>query len=232
MQPTSNETLIPTGRSGTSDSTWRATFDHVPEWMPHSRTLAIVAVHPDNETLGAGGLIYTCADLGYEITIILVTDGEGARPEMPEVADCRIGELRAALTRLAPDGAHVVRLRVPEGEIVASEQSLAKRLLGVVPLDCTLLAPDEQEGLTEHAATSRACQTAARKLGVPCVRYPIAAWHRLASADVDAPPMGRVTLSDEARRAKRQAIECYPLQTEARRSAAILVGRPYEVFLL
>ena len=234
-----NEKPFASDRPGASDATWRESLAAVPEWMPQSRTLAVVSPHPDDETLGAGGLIYTCAELGYEITIILVTDGEAACPEQPHLAERRNEELRAALMRISPDGAHVVRLRFPDGQVAASEHELARRLLSVIPLDCTLVAPYEQDGHTDHAAASRACQTAARQLHVPCVRYPIWAWDRLAPGDLDAKAMGRLALTDAARDAKRQAIRCYRSQLEARPGGAIVpphvlayFERPYEVFLL
>ena len=234
-----NETPFATDRPGASDAMWRESLTGVPEWMPQSRTLAVVAPHPDDETLGAGGLIYTCAELGYEITIILVTDGEAACPGQSHLAEQRFEELRRALMRIAPDGAHVVRLRFPDGGVAESERALARKLLSVVPLDCTLVAPYEQDGHSDHAAASRACQVAARKLGVPCVRYPIWAWHRLAPGDLDPKAMGRLALTDAAQEAKREAIGCYRSQLDARPGGAIVpphvlayFDRPYEVFLL
>jgi LmbE family N-acetylglucosaminyl deacetylase len=216
-----------------------ANFDDVPEWTPpQSRTLTVVSPHPDDETLGAGGLIYTCAELGYEITIVLVTDGDHAH-RSADYANRRIGELRSALMRLAPDGAHVARLALPDGDIASHEAELVERLLRTVPRDCTLVAPYENDGLSDHAATSRACHEAARRLGIPCVRYPVWAWRRLAPNDLRETPMGRLVLSDTARAAKQQAIECYRSQAEPGSDGELVpphvqsyVQRPYEVFLL
>jgi LmbE family N-acetylglucosaminyl deacetylase len=234
-----NETPFTTDRAGGSDAEWRESLSAASNWMPQSRTLAVVAPHPDDETLGAGGLIYTCAELGYEITIILVTDGEAACPEQPRLAERRLDELRGALMRIAPDGAHVARLCFPDGHVASYEQDLARRLLSVVPLDCTLVAPYEQDGHTDHAAVSRACRTAARELHVPCVQYPIWAWHRLAPGSLDAKTMGRVLLTDDAQEAKRQAIRCHRSQLESRPGGAVVPAhvlpyfeRPYEVFFL
>jgi LmbE family N-acetylglucosaminyl deacetylase len=231
----SSETNLP----GTSEELWGSSLAHLPEWMPESRTLTVVSPHPDDETLGAGGLIYTCAELGYEITVILVTDGEGSRPDTHNLAERRALELRTALMRLAPDGAHVVRLCLPDGKVAASESQLVKRLLRTVPLDSTLVAPYEQDGDSDNAATSRACQAAARKLGIQCVRYPLWAWDRLRPADLRSRPLVRLSLSEAARRAKKQAIECYQSQTESRPGSSVVPARmrpyferPYEVFLV
>lgn len=228
-----------TDEPGTSEEQWRASLDSLPEWQPHSRTLTVVSPHPDDETFGAGGLIYTCAELGYEITVILVTDGEKARPELGDLARRRASELRLAMSQLAPDGAHVVRLALPDGDVAARERDLVRRLLVTVPTDSTLVAPYEEDGHTDHSATARACKVAARKLGIPCVRYPIWAWHRLRPTDLPVQAMARLPLSDDARQAKQRAIECYASQTESRPGGAVVpphvlqyFRRPYEVFLL
>lgn len=210
---------------------------NVPEWMPQSRTLAVVALHPDDETLGAGGLIHTCAELGYEITIILVTDGDAGRPEVSALAHHRYGELRAALMRLAPDGAHVARLCLPYGKVASHERELVERLLRTIPPDCTLVSPYEKDGHADHAAVSLACQTAALALSVPCVRYPIRLWQRANAEELSSQCLCRVPLDESARLAKHEAIACYESKTEAGYgglppAALSSFERPYEVFVL
>jgi len=228
-----------TNEPGTSEDLWLESLERVPPWLPRTTALTVVSPHPDDETLGAGGLIYTCAELGYDITVVLVTDGEKARPEMTDLAARRHDELRTAMTWLAPDGARVVRLLLPDGGVAAREKYLIRRLLQTVSPQSTLVAPYERDGHADHNATSRACQVAARKLGVPCVRYPVWAWHRMRPADFGSPLMGRLPLSAAALAAKQQAIACYQSQTEPRPGGAVVpphvlahFRRPYEVFLL
>ncbi|WP_258374343.1 PIG-L deacetylase family protein [Curtobacterium sp. MCBD17_032] len=43
----------------------------------------MVAPHPDDETLGAGGLIAIAADRGLPVHVVLVSRGEGSHPESP-----------------------------------------------------------------------------------------------------------------------------------------------------
>jgi LmbE family N-acetylglucosaminyl deacetylase len=228
-----------TNEPGTSEATWRESLQGLAEWMPHSRTLAVVATQPDDETLGAGGLIHTCAELGYEITIILVTDGGAGRSGLQRLDERRCQELRSALMRLAPDGAHVTRLCLPASKVAAFEGALVQRLLETIPRDCTLVAPYENDGHSDRIAASLASQTAALALGVPCVRYPVWAWYRSTPQELSVHRLRRVTLAEPARRAKQQAIACYESQSEAGGSGAILPShvlayfeRPYEVFLL
>lgn len=41
------------------------------------RKLVVVAPHPDDESLGAGGLMYEAVRLGYEVYVVLLTAGDG-----------------------------------------------------------------------------------------------------------------------------------------------------------
>jgi LmbE family N-acetylglucosaminyl deacetylase len=228
-----------TDDAGTSEALWRKSLESLPEWMPLSQTLAVVATHPDDETLGAGGLIHTCAELGYDITIILVTDGDGARPETAALKPHRCDVLRSALMRLAPDGARVCRLCLPDGQVASFEGKLLQSLMQTIPRNCTLVAPYENDGPSDYLATSLACQTAALSLDVPCVRYPIWAWYRSTPRELCARRLRRVTLAESARRAKQQAIACYRTQDDAHTDSAIpqphalpYFQRPYEVFVV
>ena len=74
------------------------------------RSLLAVFAHPDDESLACGGLLSWCAELGAEVSLLCVTDGEhgqdndGARPgpsgsvsgPAPSLGDTRAKELRAA----------------------------------------------------------------------------------------------------------------------------------------
>jgi LmbE family N-acetylglucosaminyl deacetylase len=228
-----------TAEPGTSETTWQSLLEHAPEWLPQSQSLTVVSPHPDDETLGAGGLIYTCAELGYDITVILVTDGEKARPEMQDLAKRRCNEMRGAMMRLAPDGARIVRLGLPDGDVASFQDLLVQRLTGVVRRDSTLVAPYERDGHSDHTATANACRHVAQKLGIPCVRYPIWAWHRLSPPDLESDRLRRVPLSSDARQAKEAAIGCYGSQTETRPGGPVVpphvlsyFRRPFEVFLV
>ncbi|HZP42105.1 MAG TPA: PIG-L family deacetylase [Candidatus Binatia bacterium] len=59
---------------------------------PHARVL-VIAPHPDDETLGCGGLLARAAAHGAAIRVLVVTDGE-SNPWAQRAAECRwqIGE--------------------------------------------------------------------------------------------------------------------------------------------
>lgn len=65
----------------------------------------ILAPHPDDETLGAGGLIAALAEAREDLTVAFLTDGSGSHPDTSgwsprRVAHARAGEARNALRRL------------------------------------------------------------------------------------------------------------------------------------
>lgn len=91
--------------------------------------LLVVAPHPDDETLGAGGLVQRVHAQGGSTRIVLITAGDGyveavvhetgkPRPRPAEYiryGERRLLEARAALRQLAPDGVRLQFLGFPDG---------------------------------------------------------------------------------------------------------------------
>src|ERR1700761_4240360 len=95
-----------TTQPGTAESRWQEALLGR-EWLPEQGLLIVVAPHPDDETLGAGGLIHTWARHELPIVIISVTDGEAACPEVPDLAAVRQAELQQALAALSAHHARI-----------------------------------------------------------------------------------------------------------------------------
>ena len=76
---------------------------------------------PDDEVLGAGGLLQCMRRLGVEIAIVAVTDGEGSHPASAargvDIASMRAQESMAALDRLGCESTSVTRLGLPDGGV-------------------------------------------------------------------------------------------------------------------
>ena len=120
-----------------------------PPWSPPLRPLLIVAPHPDDETLGAGGLLSAWAGRGLPVTVLSVSDGETACPEVPELAEIRHAELTRALRALGfePDQADVIRLGLPDGKLEAYEQRIAERSSSFCNRSRSSLRPSRSTGI-------------------------------------------------------------------------------------
>ena len=76
--------------SGTAPAAWHRHpgWSTAPPFILQSedhdcQRLVVVAAHPDDESLGAGGLIATAHDAGISIYVVLLTAGEASHPESP-----------------------------------------------------------------------------------------------------------------------------------------------------
>ncbi|WP_307801951.1 PIG-L deacetylase family protein [Actinomadura violacea] len=222
---------------GTAEADWRAWpgLRDLPALdFAGWRRVAVVAAHPDDEVLGAGGLLAALAGLGAHVRLVAVTDGEASHPHLDPagVAATRIAETRAALRHLAP--CEVVRLGMPDAGVDAAD--LAARLDGLVRGFDACLAPWEHDAHRDHEAAGRAALDAGAGQGVPVLRFPIWAWHWARPADPRVPwdRARRVPLTAAVRDRKEAAIGCFASQlgTILPPETVAHFTRDHEVFLL
>src|SRR5438309_157978 len=116
-----------------TEAEWLAILRDVPEWKPPpSRPTLIVAPHPDDETLAAGGLIAAQRSRGLDVHVAAVTDGEKAYPDAPGLAVQREGEQANALARLSVSKERITRFRFPDGSVSSFEGELEDRLSAII----------------------------------------------------------------------------------------------------
>jgi LmbE family N-acetylglucosaminyl deacetylase len=224
---------------GTPDSYWQAELANAPAWSMPDGPLVVVAAHPDDETFAAGGLIHSCASAGTEVTVITVTDGEGARTDLAQPGIIRRRELRAALSCLSGRYIQWHRLGLPDGNVISNEASLESAIKTWLPVDATLIAPFEHDGHPDHESVGRVCMLLGQRRNISVLRYPIWAWHHSSpEAWRDDGEFVRFELSTEAQVAKSRAIRCFASQLDASESHPVMpehvlsyFNRPYEAFL-
>ena len=182
------------------------------------RSAVIVAAHPDDEVLGAGGLISMLAASRARLRLVAVTDGERShrRHGSPAVlARRRSAETGAALRALGAQGAEVVRLGLPDSGLAAREDELTAALEPLAAGFDLCLAPWDRDLHPDHEAAGRAARNAA-----PGVFYsfPVWMWHWASPADPRVPwdRALRVPLAPRTVSRKRSAIACFASQTEDR----------------
>lgn len=224
--------------TGTPEIYW-AGLEATP-WTPPAGPLVVLAPHPDDETLGAGGLMYTWATIHhFPITIISVTDGESACPEIPDLRAIRRSELDAARQELSGEGIDVVHLGLPDGQVAHHRKELLDSLLRLTPEGATIIAPFELDGHPDHNATGRVAWEVARQRNITLAEYPIWSWHHATPVIFNDLRLGRFELIPAAQEAKQSAIRCFHSQLRDRPGGAIVppgvlehFNRPYEIFVL
>ena len=235
VEATGFDTSVP----GISEAQWIDWASRTPAWVPSARHIVVVAPHPDDETLGAGGLIFTYAHSHTKVTVISVTDGELACAEVPELAAVRRRELVSAMRELEVAQTDIVRLGLPDGAVASHEIELAHSLAERIPDGAILVAPFESDGHPDHEAVGRACRAAADMGGSALAQYPIWGWYR-GSPELFRQRRGvRFLLDQRARQAKFRALAQFRSQLDDRPGGPIVPAhvleyfqRPFEIFLL
>jgi LmbE family N-acetylglucosaminyl deacetylase len=170
---------------GTAAEAW-ASSKHVlsapPLGQRQPARVVVVAPHPDDEILGAGGLLQEFIHQGIEILIVAVTDGEASHPKY-ELADridlrsMRAMESLTALRRLGISRPDVVRLRVADGQVRRNIERLEADLLRLLDPADLCLAPWDKDGHPDHDASGAAVRNATGTVGNDLLYYLVWALH-------------------------------------------------------
>lgn len=186
--------------------------------VPHGSRAVVVAPHPDDEVLCAGGLLAVLARTGVATCVVAVTDGTASHPGSSEWPIDRLRrerplESQRALRCLGVD-AEPVRLGLPDGGLQALGGLLADRLLPLVRRTDVIFTTWRGDGHLDHEISGHVCALVAGRIGARLVEIPVWAWHWAEVGDARLPwgCARRLELDDEARRKKRDAVQCFTSQ--------------------
>jgi len=237
-QPSETSAFDP-AQPGTAEAIWRATLAYAPGLELPTSSILIVSPHPDDEVLGAGGLISRAAAAGLEVTILSVTDGEAAYPDWNGLGKLRRREVVTALNVLAPVNLAPVHLGVPDGRITEHTSSLRAAIDDLSSSTTLIVGPYERDGHPDHDAAGEACREIASRRGLTLWRYPIWTWHHTTPEAFTDMRWGRLMLDAGTVQAKTDAMTCFDSQMRPTGRAPIVPNhvlpyftRPYEAFLL
>ena len=217
------------------------------------RTLVVVAPHPDDESLGCGGLIAWAAAQGRTVELVYLTNGERSHPGSRRYPPKRLGHLRqtearAAAASLGVPASRLHFLGLPDSGLdglgPAARRQAQRQLEHILgnqfPLACVTARTDPH---ADHQAAWHLAAAAAQALDVPLLSYPVWTWRLPADEDIAIPATAgwRVDISTQQPR-KRAAIAAYASQagdlitdaTDPFRLPDALLRRahaPHEVFL-
>ena len=210
----------PIDAPGTPEDAWRAWpgLAQLPAGGPEiPARVVVLAAHPDDEVLGAGGMLSMLAAAGTRLRLVAVTDGEASHPghaDPGELIARRCAERAAALRELGASTAEVIRLKLPDSQLDRREPELATLVHQLVNGFDSCLAPWENDVHGDHEAVGRAARQACPRLFF----YPIWMWHWAHPGDPRVPwrQAIRIPLPAAAAARKRAAIGCFTSQLENR----------------
>lgn len=191
-------------------------------------TTLVVAPHPDDESLGCGGLIALLADFGQHVHLLVMTDGAGSHPNSPSYPPDRLRKTRyrelqgaANVLGLSPDA--MTFLNLPDRYVPdADSLDFSATVLRVCTVLCeiepaTIVVPWQRDYHCDHEASWQVIRAAAGQAGFTGRWLEYQVWGpELGNADAQPRPGEMRTLeldvSDVLDR-KRRAIAAHRSQT-------------------
>ncbi|HET7930038.1 MAG TPA: PIG-L family deacetylase [Rhodanobacteraceae bacterium] len=211
--------------------------------------LMVLAPHPDDESLAAGGLIQRARAYGVPVSVVFVSDGEN-NPWPQRVLERRLwigprqrgawaarrrGEADSAIDVLGGDAIRVTRLGWPDGGVTArllhdTAAMLAQlRELIVRERPSVLVLPDLVDRHPDHSALhvlmEMVFQGLPRELRPECLGYLL---HGRARPGM--PRRAQLALTAEEAAAKRRAIDAHASQMALSRRRLMRFATGHEVF--
>ena len=188
--------------------------------------IVVVAPHPDDESLGCGGLIAESCATGVDLRLIVVSDGVGSHRNSLLYPPARLRALREAETieaaaALGLDAAAVTFLRLPDAAVPTRGPEAERAMEAIIATarDCAagaVCVTWRHDPHCDHETAAGLVEGARRWLeGVRVYEYPIWGWTLPPGAMVAGRPAGlRLDVSRHAE-AKRRAVLAHRSQTTA-----------------
>jgi len=223
------------------------------DWISRGRPLLVLAPHPDDESLGCGGLIAEACARGQIVHVAVLTDGTGSHPNSkayraPRLKALRESEARAAVAELGlpPERLSFLGLRDAAAPHAGADFDAAVARLAdhMAAHDIgTICATWRHDPHRDHVAAHLIAAAAARRAGVRHLAYPVWGWTLAEDKELaEAPPRGiRLDIARHLA-AKRRAIAAHASQTgkvitddptafSLPHNLLVNFDQPYEVFL-
>lgn len=156
-----------------------------------NRKIAVLAPHPDDETLGCGGTIAKKISEGFEVFIILVTDGRHAyskglgiesNPTPEELSQIRRQEFIKATSTLGVPETNLRFLDFEDGTLSKNEREVEIRIRGIMKelQPAEVYFPCEQDAHPDHQSLNRIVHHELLEIGLNCGAYEYSIMHKYA----------------------------------------------------
>lgn len=223
---------------GTAEAVWMAAGVGELPALParawtRADTLLVAVAHPDDETLGAAGLIRAALRGGAAVHVAVATAGEASHPDSPthtpaDLVRLRRAEMDHALAALAdglgPDAGALTweSLALPDGGLTDRPDevraALERVLAGRTPAEegggaVVLVSHDPDDGHGDHDAVGAAAAALAADHDLELYAFPLWLWHWGAPEDLAPRRYRRLELAPGDDAARLAALDAHASQT-------------------
>lgn len=150
--------------------------------MKNNKKIVVFAPHPDDETLGCGGSIAKKLSEGYDVIIVVITDGRYAfseilgihsDPSPEDVREIRREEVKRAVKILGVQKENLIFLEFEDGTLEKNEKRVEEKISQIIKENSPVEVyfPYEKDVHPDHRATNRAVRNAIKNLGITVRKY-------------------------------------------------------------
>ena len=223
-----------------NEAAWLTALGDLPVLVATEARVVVIAPHPDDETLAAGGFIAAQRARGVEVLVVAVTDGDAAYVAEgdPALASARRQEQTEALARRGVGTEQTVRLGLPDSRVAEHELEVVERVRPYVTAKTHIVAPWPGDFHPDHEACGRAAREIAKATGARLSFWFFWTWHRGTPEVLRGLALEAFPLTEEDLRAKGEALACHRSQLVWEQGEPILpedllapARRRFEVFL-
>jgi LmbE family N-acetylglucosaminyl deacetylase len=200
---------------------WDRAVATATRWRPPRTRTVVISPHPDDETLGCGGLIAFQRRRCEPVLVVAVSDGEAAYADQPADAQAstRRREQCRALKRLGVSTRQTLRLGLPDGQTHAHVDTLARQLGAIIRSGDLVVVPWVHDHHCDHVACARAAFAATQEKSASLVGTLFWAYHYTSPGIDPDTAFLRLDLDDDLVIRRAEALACHASQLSARDAA-------------
>lgn len=157
--------------------------------MKLNKKIIVFAPHPDDETLGCGGVIAKKRSEGYEVIIVVLTDGRHAfskvlgiysDPTPKELKKIRKKEVQKATKILGVQEENLIFLEFEDGSLEKFQEEAEEKVIQILKKNVPeeIYFPYKKDANLDHGATNQIVKNALKKLGLKSKRYQYSILHK------------------------------------------------------
>jgi len=147
-----------------------------------SKRIIVFAPHPDDETFGCGGTIAKKINDGYDVLVVIMTDGRYAfekvlgissDPSPDELKEIRKDEVIRAMKILGVPTENIIFLNFEDGKLNDFKKEAEKKVIRILAENHPeeVYFPYKKDAHPDHKATYYIVKNAIRKLGIHVAEY-------------------------------------------------------------